>query len=98
MPAGTSRWRAIQRGVMRAATVIGMTATSGTKPASGATRSRTFQRANSARRPVTNRYRGRSAMVVPIPLMFGPASSPGLGCCLLEFDASDQSGFADRPR
>ena len=36
MPAGTSRWRAIQRGVIRAATVIGMTATSGTKPASGA--------------------------------------------------------------
>ncbi len=59
-PAGTSRWRAIHRGVMRAATVMGMTATSASNPARGASRSRTWRRANSASRPVTNRYRGRS--------------------------------------
>ena len=33
MPAETSRCRATHRGVIRAATVIGMTATSGSKPA-----------------------------------------------------------------
>ena len=57
------RCRATQLVVMRAATVIGRTATSGSKPARGARSASTRRRAGSASLPVTNRRRGRPAVM-----------------------------------
>ena len=73
-PSGTSRCRAIQRVGISAATVIGRTATSATKPATAARSSRTWRRANSASRPVTKRIRGRS---LGIPTLLRPAPRVG---------------------
>jgi len=51
---------ATHRGVMSAATEMGKTATSATKPARGASSSSACRSANSASRPVTKSRRGRS--------------------------------------
>ena len=68
IPAGTSRCRATHFGVIKAATEIGRTATSATKPARGASSSSTCRSANSASRPVTNRNEGgRTIGSVTIP-------------------------------
>ena len=66
IPSGTSRCRATHLGVISAATEIGNTATSAVKPARGASSSSMCRSANSASRPVTKRYRGRSGAVVVI--------------------------------
>src|SRR4051812_15310501 len=66
-PSGTTRCLATHFGGISAATEIGMTATSATNPAPGASASSSLRRANSARRPVTNRERGGGSFDVRPP-------------------------------